>query len=173
MNRTQKAERVEELRRDLEGVLAIVVAEYRGLTVSETQNLRAELRKVNSRLRVVKNTLTGIAVAGTPIEAITKVLKGPVAIAFSKDPVGPAKALIKAADTNQKLVLKAGYLQGRLISLDEVRALSKLPGLNEIRASFLGTLNAVPQKFVGTLAGVTRGFVNVLDARKRKLEGGE
>lgn len=171
MNKLQKQERVDALRAELAGIDAFVVAENLGLTVTEMQTLRAEVRKTGGKVRVVKNTLARLSVKGTSLEVASDKLVGPVLIAFGLDPVGPAKAVVKAAKDMPKLVIKGGAIQGKALDQSGVESLSKPPGKDELRAQFLGVLNAVPTKFVGTLAGVSRGMLNVLTARKDQLEG--
>lgn len=171
MNKLQKQERVDALRAELTGIDAFVVAENRGLTVTEMQTLRAEVRKAGGKVRVVKNTLARLSIQGTSLEVASDKLVGPVLIAFGMDPVGPAKAVVKAAKDMPNLVVKGGAIQGKALDESGVDSLSKLPGKDELRAKFLGVLNAVPTKFVGTLAGVSRGMLNVLTARKDQLEG--
>lgn len=171
MNKLQKQERVDALRAELAGIDAFVVAENLGLTVTEMQTLRAEVRKTGGKVRVVKNTLARLSIKGTSLEVASDKLVGPVLIAFGLDPVGPAKAVVKAAKDMPKLVIKGGAIQGKALDQSGVESLSKLPGKDELRAQFLGVLNAVPTKFVGTLAGVSRGMLNVLTARKDQLEG--
>lgn len=171
MNKLQKQERVDALRAELAGIDAFVVAENRGLIVTEMQTLRAEVRKTGGKVRVVKNTLARLSIKGTSLEVASDKLVGPVLIAFGLDPVGPAKAVVKAAKDMPNLVIKGGAIQGKALDQSGVDSLSKLPGKDELRAQFLGVLNAVPTKFVGTLAGVSRGMLNVLTARKDQLEG--
>lgn len=170
MNKLQKQDRVDALRAELAGIDAFVIAGNLGLSVVEMQTLRAEVRKAGGKVRVVKNTLARLSIQGTSLEVASDKLVGPVVIAFGSDPVGPAKAIVKVAKDMPKLVLKGGAIQGKALSEAGVEALSKLPGKDELRAMFLGTLNAVPTKFVGTLAGVSRGMLNVLTARKGQLE---
>lgn len=171
MNKQQKQDRVDQLRAELVGATGIVVASYGKLTVEESTALRVALRKQSAKLRMVKNTLARLSVQGTPHEGIAPLLVGSNFIAFSVDPVAPAKVLVKAVkDAGGKIDIKGGVLNGKALNAAEVDALSKLPGIDELRAKFLGTLNAVPQKFVGQLAAVPRGLVTVLSARKDKLE---
>lgn len=170
MNKQQKQDRVESLRQELAGLDAIVIAQNNGISVQDMQTLRGEVRKLGGKVRVVKNTLARLSIKGTSLEVASDKLVGPVLIAFGKDPVGPAKALVKVAKDVPNLVVTGGAIQGRALDANAVKALSELPGRDELRASFLGTLNAVPTKFVGTLAGVSTGFLNVLTQRKEQLE---
>lgn len=170
MNKQQKHDRVDALRQELAGIDGLIVAEYRGLTMNEVQTLRAAVRKMDGKVRVVKNTLARLSVKGTSLEAVGDKLVGPVLIAYGKDLAGPAKAIVSVLKDLPKLVVTGGVLSGRVLSSDDITALSKLPGRDQMRAMLLGTFNAVPTKFVGTLAGVPRGIMNVLNARKEQLE---
>lgn len=170
MNKQQKQERVDALRQELAGVDSLIVAEYRGLSMNEVQTLRGALRKVDGKVRVVKNTLARLSVQGTSLEVVSDKLVGPVLIGWGPEPVGPAKAIVTAIKDIPKLVITGGCIAGRALSPDEVKALSELPGKDELRAKLLGTLMAVPQKFVGTLNGIPGGLLSVLSQRKDQLE---
>lgn len=170
MNKQQKQDRVDTLRHELAGIEGVVIAENQGISVAEMQTLRTEVRKFGGKVRVVKNTLARLSVRGTSLEVASDKLVGPVLIAFGTDPVGPAKAMIKVAKDMPKLVVKGGAVQGKALDASGVKSLSELPGRDELRAMFLGTLSAVPSKFVGTLSSVGSGFLNVLTQRKEQLE---
>lgn len=148
----------------------LVVAGYNKLTVEEISELRTELRKSGGKIRVVKNTLARLSIKGTDFEGVSDALTGATLFAFGADPIGPAKVISKAAKDGDKIVVKAGVLNGKVLSTDDVVALSKLPGLDELRAKFLGIMNQVPQKFVMQLAAPARSLVTVMSARKDKLE---
>jgi len=169
----QKQQRVDRLREEIANAEGLIVAGYNGLSVAETQKLRAEVRKAGATLRVIKNTLARLSLSGTSMEVVNDVLTGSNMIAFGEDPVAPAKALVAVAkESKEKLVIKAGVLNGKLLSEQDVIALSKLPSLPEMRAKLLGTLNAVPGKFVRTLNAPAQSFATVLKARMDKLEEG-
>ena len=170
MNRAEKQSRVDQLRDEMTSATGLVVAGYNKLTVEEISELRTELRKTGGTIRVVKNTLARLSIKGTDFEGVTDELKGATLFAFGADPIGPAKVLSKAAKAGEIITVKAGVLNGKVLSADDVIALSKLPGLDELRAKFLGIMNQVPQKFVMTLAAPARSFVTVVSARKDKLE---
>jgi large subunit ribosomal protein L10 len=117
---------------------------------------------------VVKNTLLGLAVKGTPMEGIESLLAGPTAIAYSfEDPSVPAKIATKIAKAEEKFIIKGGYVDGRALDLKGVEALSNLPGKDELRATFLATLQAVPQNFLRLLNAAPQNFVYLLAAREK------
>jgi large subunit ribosomal protein L10 len=165
-----KQERVDKLRGELEGVPGLVIAGFSGLSVGESQQIRSDLREAGGQLRIVKNTLARLSLQGTDKEVASDMLTGANLIAFGEEPVGPAKAIVKAAENGKKITIKGGVLNGKFLSGDEIVALSKLPSLGEMQAKFLGVLNQVPQQFVSQLAAVPRGLVTVLSARRDELE---
>jgi large subunit ribosomal protein L10 len=170
VNKQEKQQRVDALREELAGQDGLLVAEYRGTSVSDVQALRTAVRAVEGQVRVVKNTLARLSIQGTALEAVSDKLVGPVLITYGADLAGAAKAIVTVAKNVPTLVLTGGVLSGKALAPAQVDALSKLPGKNQLRSMLLGTFNAVPTKLVGTMAGVPRGFLNVLTARKEKLE---
>lgn len=172
MNKAEKQRRVDQLRDELASATGVIVAGYNELTVADITELRTELRKSGGTIRVVKNTLARLSIKGTEHEGVTDLLTGANLFAFGADPVAPAKVISVAAKDGKKLTVKGGVLNGKALSAAEVEALSKLPGLDELRAKFLGVLNQVPQKFVMQLAAPARSMVTVLAAQKDKLEEG-
>jgi len=176
MERTQKEEAIGALKADLVKAASLVLADFRGLTVNHDTSLRREFRAAGCRYQVVKNTLLGLAVKGTPMEGIESFLAGPTAIAYSfEDPAVPAKIATKIAKAEEKFVIKGGYVDGKALDLKGVEALSTLPGRDELRATFLATLQAVPQNFLRLLNAAPQNFVYLLSAREDALggEGGE
>lgn len=173
MERTEKAEAVGMLKTDLAKATSLVLADFRGLTVKVDTGVRREFRLSGCQYRVVKNTLLGLAVKGTPMEGIESLLAGPTAIAYSfEDPAAPAKVAAKIAKAEEKFVIKGGYVDGRALDVKGVEALSVLPGRDELRATFLATLLAVPQNFVRLLNAAPQNFVYLLSARESGLKEG-
>ncbi len=171
MNRTEKEAAVEQLRETFQNAGAIVVSEFRGLTVAQANLLRRTLEKEGAGHRVVKNTLARLAVEGTPYEGLKESFTGPTAISFtSGDPVALAKAVVKFADDNPQLTIRCGATPGRVLSQDEVKALSKLPGREELLAQFVGVLAGPIRGLLGVLSGVPRSFVQVLYQIQKQKE---
>lgn len=174
MERTQKQEAVGALKADLAKAASLVLADFRGLTVKVDTSLRREFRLNGCRYQVVKNTLLGLAVKGTPMEGIESLLAGPTAIAYSfEDPAAPAKVAAKIAKAEEKFVIKGGYVDGRALDVTGIQALSALPGKDELRAMFLATLLAVPQNFVRLLNAAPQNFVYLLSSREESLKEGK
>lgn len=169
MNRDNKGQLVAELAGRLAKTKAAFLADYRGLTVEQVNTLRNDLRKAGAEYQVVKNTLLRLASAGTSVACIEPMLEGPTAIAIAAgDPVAVAKVLADFAKANAKFELKGGALDGRLLSVNDVKALSDLPSREVLLARLLGSINSPTTNFVGVLAAVPRSFVQVLAAIQEK-----
>jgi len=174
MERAVKAENIGDLKAELAKATSLVLASFRGITVKSDTALRREFRANGCKYQVVKNTLLGVAVKGTPFEGVDKLLAGPTAIAYSfEDPAAPAKIAAKIAKQEEKFVIKGGFVDGKVLDVQGVQALSSLPGKDELRATFLATLLAVPQNFLRLTTAAQQNLVLLLAARERAIaEGG-
>jgi len=161
----QKQAVVSEIASQLEKAQAVIVAENRGLSVEAVTRLRAKARKSGLYLRVLKNTLARRAVKGTPFEALTGQLSGPLVYGIAQDPVSGAKVLAEFAKENELFVIKGGAMSYAMMSSTDIKALATMPSREELLARLAGTLqapivklartmNEVPGKFVRTLAAV-------------------
>ena len=174
------------LRKDKETIIAetvrllsesetLYVSDYRGLTVTEITQLRGELRQHGARVKVLKNTLTRRAVEEAQREEIVPLLSGPTAITFcGDDPVGPAKALVNFARTHPMLEVRGGILQGSILDLSDIKALSLLPPRDALIAQVVGTLAAPISGLLTVLQGTVSGLVRTLQqVRDQKAAAGE
>ena len=162
---------VEDLKGKFATTKVIIVTDYKGLNVAQMTELRRKLSDADVEYQVVKNTLLNRASKDTDAELLKDVFKGPSGIALSfDDPVAPAKVLTQFAKDNQKLEIKAGVMNGKLMNLDAITALSKLPSREELLAQVLSAMNAVPTGLVRALADVPTRMVNVLNAIKEQKE---
>lgn len=132
----------------------IVLAEYRGIMVSDITKLRAEARKSGVYLHVLKNTLARRAVQGTPFAPLADKMVGPLIYSISPDAVSAAKVINDFAKSNDKLVIKAGCMSGALMSVADVKVLAATPSRNELIAMLMGTMLATTSTFVRGLAAV-------------------
>jgi large subunit ribosomal protein L10 len=172
MQRSEKERLVEELTERLKSTETLIVADYRGLTVSEIDELRGKLIEQGARFTVVKNTLTKRAAEAAGVDALLALLDGPTAIAFIEsggDPVAVAKALDDAGRT-EVLVIRGGLLEGEQIGADDVKRLAKLPPADTLRAQLVGALAGSLTTIVGLFAAPMRDIVGVIDARIKQLE---
>jgi len=173
MERAAKEENIGALKADLAKAASLILADFRGLPVKVDTGVRREFRMSGCRYQVVKNTLLGLAVKGTPMEGIESMLAGPTAIAYSfEDPAAPAKIAAKIAKAEEKFIIKGGYVDGRALDAKGVEQLSNLPGRDELRATFLATLLAVPQNFLRLLNASPQNFMYLLAAREGALKEG-
>ncbi len=171
MDRNQKTDLVSALNETFSKAKFAVVTDYRGLKVTELEELRSNLRENNAQFQIAKNTLLRLAVKGTEYEALAEYFTGTTAVAVSFDePVGPAKALAKFAKDNEKLLIRSAGLEGSVLTADDVVALSKLPSKEELLAKLLGTMNAVPTGFVRVLNAIPQKLVYALGAIKDQKE---
>ncbi len=161
----QKKQVVVELTEKVKAAQAIVLADYRGLTVEQDTELRNALRAAGVEYRVVKNTLTSFAMKENGLEGLDTFLNGPTAMALSAtDAVAPAKVLSEFAKKFEKLELKAGVVEGKVIDVEGIKALADLPSREVLIAKVLGGFNAPISGFVNVLNGNIRGLVVALNA---------
>ena len=172
MLRADKEQVVAELVERLRTSDTLIVADYRGLTMTDMEGVRTELLKHGARFSVVKNTLTHRAAEAAGVSELEEFLQGPTAIAFvgGGDMVAVAKTLNETARRTRTLSLKGGVLQGRTITGDQVRDLASLPPADVLRAQVLGAVVGPLNAIVSIFAAPLRDLVNVVDARIKQLE---
>ena len=171
MDKSTKGKVVTEINASLQDIKLAALAEYRGLTVEKMSVLRNSLRKTDTQLRVVKNTLLRLAAKGTYVEMLEPHIKGPLAIAVNgTDVVEATKALIEFAKKNPEFDIKQAVLDGKLLSKEDLQILSELPGREVLLSKLLSVMLGVQGSFVNVFAAVPRGLVQVLDGYRDKKE---
>lgn len=161
----QKRKIVEDISNRIKAAKAIIFADYRGLTVEQDTELRNALRKAGVDYKVVKNTLARFAVKENGLDDINPYLVGPTSMASSEnDPVAPAKVLSEYAKKFDKLEIKAGVVEGKVIDLKGIKELAELPPREVLVAKALGGLKAPITGLVNVLNGNIRGLVVALKA---------
>lgn len=173
MLKADKERLVAELTERLKTTQTLIVADYRGLTVTDIDKLRGELLEHGARFQIVKNTLTRRAAEEAGADALLTLLDGPTAIAFLEtdgDPVAVAKALSNAARETRILQIRGGILDGTTIGEDEVKNLATLPPAEVLRAQLVGAVSGPLMTVVGLFTAPLRDLVNVIDARIKQLE---
>lgn len=165
MNRAQKAEQVAALNDVFAHAGLVVIAHYRGLTVSEMSDLRGQMRQAGAKFKVTKNRLVRLALDGTPYTPLADKFTGPTAIAYSDDPIAAAKVSVDYAKKNDKLVILGGAMGE--VELDEggVKALATMPSLDELRGQLIGLLQAPATKVARVLQAPAGQLARVLQAR--------
>jgi len=168
----QKAEQVELLTEKLRKAKVALLTDYRGLTVTQLQELRGKLRTGDVEYRVVKNTLARRAADAAGVADLKAELEGPVAIAFGYDDLSLPSKLINGfvRTTRLKLDVKGGLVEGRVFSPDQVKQLADLPSRETLLAQLLGTLQSPVAQLVGIMQTPVQQLLGVLDAYKSKLE---
>lgn len=156
LNLNDKKAVVAEVSAQVANAETIVLAEYRGVAVSDLTVLRRKARESGVYLRVLKNTLVRRAVAGTPFADLAQQMVGPLIYSISTDPVAAAKILNDFAKTNDKLVLKAGAYAGKVMNEAGVKELASIPSREELLAKLLGVMQAPVSGFAGALAALAK-----------------
>lgn len=176
--RQEKEQAVGSLRDSLAQASTILAVDYRGLTVAQSNELRARLRGAGDaqgggrfEYRVAKNTLLKRATAGTQAEGLHALLSGPTAIALARDePSALARVLVDFAKDNDKFRIKGGVVEGDVVDLQAITQLATLPSRDELRAMLAGTLQSPLAKLAGTLQGLLQGMRTALEQRQQQLE---
>ena len=163
LSRQKKAEKVGALAKEIEQSTSAIIGTFSKLTVSQDFELRKAVRKAGGRYRVLKNKLAGRAAQGTKIEAALQGLKGVSSVAYtSGDPVALAKALSTWVQENAEFTFKLGIVDGKVINVDEVKALATMPGKEEIFAKLLFLINSPAQRLATVINATGRDLAVVL-----------
>lgn len=174
--RPEKQAAVASLKEQLSTAKGVVLTGYKGLTVAQDMKLRAKFREAGVSYHVVKNTMLRIAANETGLEGLDPVLNGTTAIAVSADDaVAPAKVIYDFIKENklektEVLTIKAGVVEGKIVGVDEVKALASLPSREVLIAKVLGSMQAPISGMVNVLQGTIRNMVYVLDAIRAQKE---
>ncbi len=170
MPNTRKIERVAELKEQIEGSAALLLTEYRGLSVSEITELRTSLRDGGARFAVIKNTLMRRALDGTDAADLGSLFEGPSAVAFVReDPVAAAKSVTAAAKKFPTLVLKGGFVEGRVLGAEEAKALADLESREVMLSKLAGMMKGDLARAAAVFQSAQSKFLALLEALMAKL----
>ena len=165
----EKQQVVAELTEKLKNAATGIFVDYRGLSVSEDTELRSKLRAANVEYKVIKNTLCRFAIKEVGLDEIDPILNGPTALAISEeDPVAPAKILADFAKENEKLEIKAGFMDGAVMSLDEIKKLAATPSRETLLATILSSLNAPASNLARLLQAIVDTGVEPAELAAKK-----
>ena len=176
MKKREKTEHAQKLRAELANVSTVILSTFQGITVEQDTQLRRAVEKAGGHYQVVKNTLAAHAGAGTPVEPLLKNLAQTNSIAYTAaDPVTLAKVLTKVAKDVPAFKFRAGWVEGRVISIEDIGALSNLPSKEELISKIMFMLNAPAQRVATVMAAVPRNLAVVTSeaAKAGKFAGGE
>ena len=151
MDRSQKAELVDQLKQVFSETSVVVVTRNLGLTVAQSTDLRLKMRDAGAQFKVAKNRLALIALEDTRYKPIGDLLKGPTALATSGDPVAAAKVAVDFAKTTDRFEIVGGAMGDTLLDADGIKALAALPSLDELRATLIGLIQAPATKIARTV----------------------
>lgn len=170
MSREQKEVEIKNLNERFTNDETMVVTHYSGLTVKELQDLRGDLRKEGASFKVAKNSLAKIAIKGTKFEGAADLFTGPVGIATSEDPVAAAKVAHKFAKDNKKLVILGGAFGDKVLDVQGIEALAKMPSLDEVRATIAGLIMAPASKIASVVAAPGSKVAGAVEAAGEKAQ---
>jgi large subunit ribosomal protein L10 len=168
MDKAGKAEALEAYKNVFAKAGVIVVAQYSGLTVAELTDLRVRLKGQGANLKVMKNRLAKIALGGKGGEAAGAMFTGPVAVAYSADPVAAPKAVAEFAKGNEKLILIGALMGDEVLDKNAVKALATLPSLDQLRGKIIGLIQAPATKIAGVVAAPAAQLARVIGAYANK-----
>lgn len=170
MLRAEKEQSVETLSKEVQRSQAVLFVDYTGLTVEEVTNLRKKFRSQDIGFRVVKNTLMKRAIAGTPYEGASKVLKGtPTGVVMGfKDPVAAAKSLFEALKETEHLKVKGGIFENKAITAKEAEALSKMPSREELIGQILGMIMGPGRKVAAQIKNPAGRIVGAIETKSKE-----
>ena len=163
-----KKAQVAQIVEALKGATTGVLVDYRGLTVEEDTKLRNDLRAAGVQYFVVKNTLLRLAAKETGLDALDEILHGPTALALSEDAVAPAKVMADFAKNNEKMEIKSGFMDGKVLSMDELTQLAKTPNKETLIAKMMGSLNSPISGLARLLSTIVDGGVEIEDLIAKK-----
>jgi large subunit ribosomal protein L10 len=170
VDRTEKREFVASLATVFAETSMVVVTRNDGLTVAEVTDLRRKMRAQGVTFKVAKNRLANLALDGTRFDSIKPMLKGPTALAWSKDPVAAAKVAVEFAKTNEKFVVIGGALGTQALDASGIKALAELPSLDALRGRLVGMIQTPATRIAGVLQAPAGNLARVFGAYARKDE---
>jgi len=162
MDRQKKNKVVLSLKEELKSNNLIVLVHYRGLNASDITSLRKSLKERGAILQVAKNTLMKLALKDTQCDCLDEYLTGPIAVSYSKDPVGLSKVLTTFAKENETLKILIGCLDGKAVDENVLKSLAKLGSLEEVRAKLVGALTGIPSKLLQLVNAPASKLVTIL-----------
>ena len=172
LNKEEKGQAIADLKKRFSEAKAAIFTDYKGMTVAELSELRRLLRASDVEYRVVKNTLARVASQDTPLSAASAVFKGPVAVAIGySDPVMTAKKVIEFSKKNEKLKLSGGVIEGKLYSVNDIKAIAALPPREILLSMLAGAFQAPLSKTASALSATVSSFAYAMGALKTKKEG--
>ena len=170
MKRSDKKEFVQKLKDEIDTSSSVIVTHYSGLTVQESEQLRSEMRNNGAKFKVTKNRLAKLALEQTRFKVIADLFTGPTAIAYSDDPVSPAKVAVSFEKKLEKFKIIGGGYDGEKIDLEKINFLATLPSMDELRGKIVGLISAPAQKIASIVKEPAGQMVRLVSAQSKSLE---
>ena len=167
MQKAEKQEFVKNFNETLKEKDFLVVAHYKGLTVSEISSLRQKIKSANSIFKVSKNTLAKRALKDTNFVVLDKLFVGPTSVAYSDDPVSTSKAMVDFAKENENLKILGGAMSGKELNIDEIKKLASLPSMENLRAKIIGLLSASQRSLMGALQANQSNLIRLITNKNK------
>ena len=170
MKRSEKKDFVDKIKDELKNSSSVVVAHYSGLSVLDTDNLRKEMRNNGAKFKITKNRLTKLALAETQFKEIADLFTGPTAIAYSSDPVSPAKVAVNFEKKYKHFQIIGGGFDGKKIGKDKINFLATLPSLDEIRGQLISLIMTPAQSIASVVKEPGGQLARLLNLRSKQIE---
>ena len=170
MKRSDKKNLVQNLKDELDSSTSVIVTHYSGLTVNESEELRSEMRDNGAKFKVTKNRLTKLALEQTQFKDLADLFIGPTAIAYSDDPVAPAKVAVSFEKKLENFKIIGGAYDGENIDLEKINFLATLPSMDELRGKILGIISAPAQKIALIMKEPAGQIARLVSAQSKSLE---
>ena len=170
MKRSEKKEFVQKLKDEIDTSSSVIVAHYSGLTVEDSDQLRSEMRSNGAKFKVTKNRLTKLALEQTQFKDIVDLFTGPTAIAYSDDPVAPAKVAVSFEKKLENFKIIGGAYDGEKIDLKKINFLATLPSMDELRGQIVGLISAPAQKIASLMKEPAGQIARLVNAQSKSLE---
>ena len=170
MNRSEKKDFVQKLKEELNSSSSVIVAHYSGITVDETEQLRKEMRNNGAKFKVTKNRLTKLALQDTHFNSIADLFTGPTAIAYSDDPVAPAKVAVIFEKKFENFKIIGGGYDGEKINIEKIKFLATLPSMDELRGKILGLISAPAQKIASIVKEPSGQLARLVSAHGENMD---
>ena len=168
VNRSEKNEFVSNMKDELNNSSTVIVTHYLGLKVKEIDELRKAMRSNGAKFKITKNSLTKLALANTKIESISDLFNGPTAVAYSSDPVAPAKIAVEFEKKFKSLKIIGGAYEGEKVGEEKIKFLASLLSLDEIRGKLIGLLSAPAQKIASVLSAPASQLVRLVNTKSKE-----
>jgi large subunit ribosomal protein L10 len=170
VKRSEKKELVDKLKDELDTSSSVIVAHYSGLTVNESEQIRAEMRNNGAKFKVTKNRLTKLALEQTKFRDLIDLFKGPTAIAYSDDPVAPAKVSSNFEKQLEHFKIIGGGYDGEKIDIEKIKFLATLPSMDELRGKILGLIAAPAQKIASIVKEPSGQLARLVSAHGENMD---